>query len=137
MLTVASRLHSVGASAFMRRIQAAQGAGMPVVAVGAESSKAIRQCYQIGFTRLQGHFVSLPLSFQSASHMLLEQPAGLEADDEPLPAAEVAPPTEEIALGPALETEPVEQTPQPPHKPLQLFSFEELTEADQVGSEAA
>ncbi len=137
MLTVASRLHSVGASAFMRRIQAAQGAGMPVVAVGAESSKAIRQCYQIGFTRLQGHFVSPPLSFQSASQMLLEQPAGLEAHDEPLPGAEAGTPTLEIALEPAQEPELAEQSPTPPHKPLQLFSFEELTETDQAGSEAA
>ena len=137
MLTVASRLHSVGASAFMRRIQAAQGAGMPVVAVGAESSKAIRQCYQIGFTRLQGHFVSPPLSFQSASQMLLEQPAGLEAHDEPLPAPEVECPTLEVALEPAQEPELAEQSPTPPHKPLQLFSFEELTETDQAGSEAA
>jgi EAL domain-containing protein (putative c-di-GMP-specific phosphodiesterase class I) len=137
MLTVASRLHSVGASAFMRRIQAAQGVGIPVVAVGAESSKSIRQCYQIGFTRLQGHFVSPPLNFQSASQMLLEQPSGLEAEDEPLPASEVECPTLEVALEPAQEPELAEQSPQPPHKPLQLFSFEELTEPDEAGSEAA
>ena len=121
----------------MRRIQAAQGAGMPVVAVGAESSKAIRQCYQIGFTRLQGHFISLPLSFQSASQMLLEQPSGPEVDDELMPQSEVEGTTLEAALEPAQKPELVEHSPQPPHKPLQLFSFEELTETDQAGSEAA
>ena len=137
MLTVASRLHSVGASAFMYRIQAAQSSGMPVVAVGAESSKAIRQCYQIGFTRLQGHFVSLPLSFQSASQMLLEQTTRLEADDESLPESEAGTPSLEIALEPSLEPERDEQSPILPHKPLTLFSFEELTELHEVGSEAA
>ena len=121
----------------MRRIQAAQGAGMPVVAVGAESSKAIRQCYQIGFTRLQGHFISPPLSFQSASQMLLEQPSGPEVADELMPECVVEGTTLEAALEPAQEPELVEHTPQPPHKPLQLFSFEELTEIDQAGSEAA
>jgi len=137
MLTVASRLHSVGASAFMRRIQAAQGAEMPVVAVGAESAKAIRQCYQIGFTRLQGHFVSLPLSFQSASQMLLEQPSGVEAEAEATREPEAVKPALDITLEPAPEPELVEQIPKLPHKPIQFFSFEELTEPDQAGSEAA
>jgi EAL domain-containing protein (putative c-di-GMP-specific phosphodiesterase class I) len=137
MLAVASRLHSVGASAFMRRIQAAQGAGMPIVAVGAESAKAVRQCYQIGFTRLQGHFISLPLSFQSASQILLEQPSELEADDDRQPGSEAEPPTLEVALESAQEPDLDEQTTQPPHKPLQLFSFEELTEPNQAGAEAA
>ncbi len=137
MLTVASRLHSVGASAFMRRIQAAQGAGMPVVAVGAESAKAIRQCYQIGFTRLQGHFVSLPLSFQSASQMLLEQPSRLEPEDEAAQEPEVDTPTSEIVLERAQEPNLVQQIPNLPHRPLQFFSFEELPETDQAGSQAA
>ncbi len=128
MLTVASRLHKVGASAFMRRIQAAQAANMPVVAVGAESAKAIRQCYQIGFTRLQGHFVSPPLSFQAASEMLGEQPAKLDHD------VETETPIE--AEMPAMETVP-EPNLNHAHKPLQLFSFEDLPEPDQSSSEAA
>lgn len=137
MLTVASRLHSVGASAFMRRIQAAQNAGMPVVAVGAESSKAIRQCYQIGFTRLQGHFVSLPLSFQSASQMLSEQLVGLEADEGSEPGSEAETPPLEIALEPVQLQEQGELSPEPTHRPLKFFSLEELHEPGQLGSEAA
>lgn len=128
MLTVASRLHKVGASAFMRRIQAAQAANMPVVAVGAESAKAIRQCYQIGFTRLQGHFVSPPLNFQAASEMLGEQPAKLDHDVETETQIE--------AEMPAMETVP-EPNLNHAHKPLQLFSFEDLPEPEQSSSEAA
>lgn len=128
MLTVASRLHKVGASAFMRRIQAAQAANMPVVAVGAESAKAIRQCYQIGFTRLQGHFVSPPLTFQAATDILREQPSELDRNDETELALEIGLPAPETAMKPNLEQ---------PHKPLQLFSFEDVPEPDQSNSEAA
>ncbi len=134
MLSVASRLHSVGASAFMRRIQAAQAAGMPVVAVGAESAKAIRQCYQIGFTRLQGHFVSPPLSFQAASEMLLEQPTGL--DDAPGEALEAIGTDEAVQLPANPLAEDKAEAP-PAHSPLQLFSLEDLSEADQASSAAA
>ncbi|OYU53108.1 MAG: hypothetical protein CFE27_03515 [Alphaproteobacteria bacterium PA1] len=137
MLTVASRLHSVGASAFMRRIQAAQAADIPVVAVGAETAKAIRQCNQIGFTRLQGHFVSPPLSFQAASEMLREQPSGLESGDEAIPK----PRAELRALDTSLETvqaqDQTDLVPSDTHAPLQLFSLEELTDLDQTSSEAA
>lgn len=137
MLTVASRLHSVGASAFMRRIQAAQATGIPVVAVGAESAKAIRQCCRIGFTRLQGHFVSPPLGFQAASEMLREQPSALNREDEALPEPEVEMPRLAVSLEPSQEPDPIELTPEPPHKPLQLFSFEDLPDPDQTSSEAA
>lgn len=137
MLTVAARLHSVGASAFMRRIQAAQAAGMPVVAVGAESAKAISQCYRIGFTRLQGHFVSPPLSFQAASEMLREQPSGLEPNFDEIAEPEIATPTLEAPAEPAPEPDPIELTPDFPHKPLQLFSFEDLPDPDQTSFEAA
>lgn len=137
MLSVASRLHSVGASAFMRRIQAAQAAEMPVVAVGAESARAIRQCYQIGFTRLQGHFVSPPLSFQAASALLLEQPSGLDDMQSQSPEGEETLGSEKIESAVLDASEVHEPKPVTPRGPLQLFSLEDLTETDPANSAAA
>jgi len=138
MLSVASRLHSVGASAFMRRIQAAQAAGIPVVAVGAETAKAIRQCYQIGFSRLQGHIISPPLTFQAASDLLFEHPV-----DE----TRSAPETIDLSQSQGRElniASPVEElqpesivAPQPSRRYLNLFSLEDLPETEQSSSAAA
>ena len=136
MLSVASRLHSVGASAFMRRIQAAKAAGMPVVAVGAETAKAIRQCYQIGFTRLQGHFVSPPLSFQAASAMLFEQVGRVEDTVDWVEESEAAP-----ALQTCVPSDRAPKTLNPAHSgvrsPLHLFSLEDLTDVEKENTEAA
>lgn len=141
MLAVASRLHSVGASAFMRRIQAAQAAGMPVVAVGAESAKAIRQCYQIGFTRLQGHFIAPPLSFQVASEMLLEQPSGLDDSPESYGPESCGPDSELASEGKSADLSPeivaTTTLKVTSHRPLQLFSLEDIAEPEQHNSEAA
>jgi diguanylate cyclase len=64
MLSVASQLHSVGASGFMRRLDAARAADLPVVAVGAESQAAMNLCVELGFTRLQGKIISMPVSVE-------------------------------------------------------------------------
>jgi hypothetical protein len=63
-LSVASQLHSVGASGFMRRLDAARAANLPVVAVGAESQAAMNLCVELGFTRLQGKIISMPVSVE-------------------------------------------------------------------------
>jgi EAL domain-containing protein (putative c-di-GMP-specific phosphodiesterase class I) len=70
MLSVASQLHSVGASGFMRRLDAARAADLPVVAVGAESQAAMDMCTKIGFTRLQGKVISMPVNVERCTHYL-------------------------------------------------------------------
>ena len=70
MLSVARQLHNVGASGFMRRLDAARSAGLPVVAVGAESQDVMDQCALMGFTRLQGKIISMPVSVERCSHLL-------------------------------------------------------------------
>jgi EAL domain-containing protein (putative c-di-GMP-specific phosphodiesterase class I) len=70
MLAVASKLHSVGASGFMRRLDAARAANLPIVAVGAESQEAMNLCAQLGFDRLQGKVISMPVSLERSVHFL-------------------------------------------------------------------
>jgi diguanylate cyclase len=70
MLAVASQLHSVGASGFMRRLDAARAAQLPVVAVGAESQSAMDLCAQLGFTRLQGKIISMPVQVERCTQLL-------------------------------------------------------------------
>jgi len=77
------------------------------------------------------------LSFQSASQMLSEQLVGLEGDEGSEPGSEAETPPLEIALEPVQLQEQDEQSPKPPHRPLQFFSLEELHEPGQLGSEAA
>lgn len=70
MLSVASKLHRVGASGFMRRLDAARGANIPVVAVGAESQDEMDLCAELGFTRLQGRVISMPVSVELCTQLL-------------------------------------------------------------------
>jgi EAL domain-containing protein (putative c-di-GMP-specific phosphodiesterase class I) len=70
MLSVASELHSVGGSGFMRRLDAARGAGLPVIAVGAESQEAMDLCAKLGFTGLQGRVISMPVSVERCTQFL-------------------------------------------------------------------
>lgn len=100
MLSVASQLHSVGASAFMQRLQAARASGFPVVAVGAESQDALKLCGQLGFTRLQGKVISMPVSIEKCLYFLEQVgvPEFVEEVFEPI-IAEV----EDVIKAPALE----------------------------------
>ncbi|NJR20430.1 MAG: EAL domain-containing protein [Hyphomonadaceae bacterium] len=103
MLSVASRLHSVGASAFMQRLDAARGAGFPIVAVGAESQEALQLCCELGFTRLQGKVIAMPVSVEKCLYFLeqvgvpefVEETAHPIMQDESSPAA--PPPPEPVA----------------------------------------
>jgi EAL domain-containing protein (putative c-di-GMP-specific phosphodiesterase class I) len=70
MLSVASKLHGVGASGFMRRLDAARAADLPVVAVGAETHEAMDLCQRLGFTRLQGKIISMPVSAERCTQLL-------------------------------------------------------------------
>jgi EAL domain-containing protein (putative c-di-GMP-specific phosphodiesterase class I) len=70
MLHVASKLHGVGGSGFMRRLDAARAANLPVVAVGAESQEAMKLCADLGFDRLQGKIISMPVSLQRSIELL-------------------------------------------------------------------
>jgi EAL domain-containing protein (putative c-di-GMP-specific phosphodiesterase class I) len=115
MLSVANQLRTVGASGFMRRLEAARGAGLPVVAVGAESQLALDLCTQLGFTRLQGKIISMPESVNRCTQFLerigVHMPKG-EPIIETVEAPALLP---EEALSLELEAEPVgcvEATPQ-------------------------
>jgi EAL domain-containing protein (putative c-di-GMP-specific phosphodiesterase class I) len=70
MLNVASKLHGVGGSGFMRRLDAARAANLPIVAVGAETQDAMNLCTELGFDRLQGKIISMPVSLERSIHLL-------------------------------------------------------------------
>lgn len=90
MLRVASKLHGVGGSGFMRRLDAARAAGLPVVAVGAESQAAMNLCAQLGFDRLQGKIISMPVSLERSIDLLAHVGSHVGAhDDEPAPLPKV------------------------------------------------
>jgi EAL domain-containing protein (putative c-di-GMP-specific phosphodiesterase class I) len=93
MLSVASQLHSMGASSFMRRLDAAHAAGLPVVAVGAETRDSIDLYKRLGFDRLQGKIISMPVSIEACTHFL--EQVGVHGAQEtaptPAPVEEVVP----------------------------------------------
>jgi EAL domain-containing protein (putative c-di-GMP-specific phosphodiesterase class I) len=87
MLRVASLLHERGASAFMRRLDAARAAELPVVAVGAESDEVVKLFTELGFSRLQGLAIAGPMSLDSCLWMLGQAGShddGILADMEPV-----------------------------------------------------
>jgi EAL domain-containing protein (putative c-di-GMP-specific phosphodiesterase class I) len=129
MLSVASQLHSLGASSFMRRLDAARSAGLPVVAVGAETHDNFELYQQLGFTRLQGRIVSMPVSVEECTRFL--EAVGVHSnlrDDQAAPlqpairapvAAPVIPP---IETSTALK--PLPATPIVAGKGLTIFSLD-------------
>jgi EAL domain-containing protein (putative c-di-GMP-specific phosphodiesterase class I) len=89
MLSVASQLHSMGASSFMRRLDAARNAGLPVVAVGAEVKDSLDLYKNLGFTRLQGKIISMPVSIEECTRFL--EQVGVHTNlAEPIEAIDVA-----------------------------------------------
>jgi EAL domain-containing protein (putative c-di-GMP-specific phosphodiesterase class I) len=129
MLAVASQLHRVGASAFMQRIAAARAANLPVVAVGAESQKALKLCAELGFTRLQGKVISMPVSVEKCVHFL-EQVGTPAMQDEP---ETVAPSREkEITHEPTPEASPVARS-----VGFTMFSLDFVSNDDEDTCQAA
>jgi EAL domain-containing protein (putative c-di-GMP-specific phosphodiesterase class I) len=110
MLAVASKLHSVGASGFMRRLDAARAAKLPVVAVGAESQDAMSLCAELGFDRLQGKVISMPVSLERSIHFLEQIGVHFE-DEEALPEYSlekaIEPEVEQAVLVQQLEPEAI------------------------------
>jgi hypothetical protein len=104
MLAVASKLHSVGASGFMQRLDAARAAKLPVVAVGAESQAAMSLCAELGFDRLQGKIISMPVSLERSIHFL--EHIGTHDSDAPVEEEIAFVPEPIIALEVVAEPEP-------------------------------
>jgi EAL domain-containing protein (putative c-di-GMP-specific phosphodiesterase class I) len=144
MLSVASQLHSVGASSFMRRLDAARAADLPVVAVGAESQDAMDLCLQLGFTRLQGKIISMPVSVDRCSFYLdrvgvhgSEQPVAEPISIQLEPAMTfINPPVQALDLVETVDVPAVEQ-PTASHKNLTIFSLDFSSNDDEKQVEAA
>jgi EAL domain-containing protein (putative c-di-GMP-specific phosphodiesterase class I) len=130
MLAVASQLHSVGASAFMQRVTAARGAGLPVVAVGAESQEALKLCGALGFTRLQGKIISMPVSLEKCIHFLEHVGVPLDVEDEV--AVDLAP--VDVAPFPIEEPKPV---PVAKSVGLTMFSLDFVSNDDEEAASVA
>jgi diguanylate cyclase len=111
MLSVASQLHSVGASGFMRRLDAARAANLPVVAVGAESQAAMNLCVELGFTRLQGKIISMPVSVERSIVFLDHVGAHGNSDLNDIPDLTTS----------AVATQPVEIKVHDPVQPVALI----------------
>jgi EAL domain-containing protein (putative c-di-GMP-specific phosphodiesterase class I) len=145
MLSVASQLHSVGASGFMRRLDAARAAELPVVAVGAESQAAMDLCAELGFTRLQGKIISMPVSVERCTQLLdiigVHTPAA-QPIIETLPVIETGTivSQSEPAIPYFVEPEIIVPAPQPLAKSagFTLFSLDFASNDDgDAGAEAA
>jgi EAL domain-containing protein (putative c-di-GMP-specific phosphodiesterase class I) len=125
MLAVASKLHSVGASGFMQRLEAARAANLPIVAVGAESQAAMSQCADLGFDRLQGKVISMPVSLERSVDFL--ERVGAHDNSIASDVDNIVP--EVIAAAPISEAEP---TPEPVSKSptLTMFSVDFISNDD-------
>lgn len=144
MLSVASQLHNVGASSFMRRLDAARAANLPVVAVGAESQGAMDLCTKLGFTRLQGKIISMPVSVDRCSFYL--DRIGVHVPEQPLtdtmsiqlePAITfVAPPVQVADLVEVTQNPLGDQPPAHAHT-LTIFSLDFSSNDDEKQGEAA
>jgi EAL domain-containing protein (putative c-di-GMP-specific phosphodiesterase class I) len=140
MLSVANQLHSVGASGFMRRLDAARAADLPVVAVGAESQAAMDLCQSMGFTRLQGKIISMPVSVERCTQFLerigvhtpATQPVMETFAPEPTSAWT---PIEVPDLAPAFVPEPPKPIVQ--SAGLTLFSVDFASNDEELQTEAA
>ena len=123
MLSVASQLHSMGASSFMRRLDAARAAGLPVVAVGAETQDSIELYTRLGFTRLQGKIISMPVSVEMCSQFLDQ--AGVTPPQEAAPD-ELSAPAENIVHETVLVPEVLKCEPIPiaRGKSITIFSID-------------
>jgi EAL domain-containing protein (putative c-di-GMP-specific phosphodiesterase class I) len=130
MLSVASKLHSVGASGFMRRLDAARAAKLPIVAVGAESQDAMDLCAQLGFDRLQGKIISMPVSLERSAHFL--EQVGTH-DGEQMQAPVATPETDVITMPVAESTsKPVSQSAS-----LTMFSVDFVANDDAPSDQSA
>jgi diguanylate cyclase len=74
-LTVAKNLYSVRASSLIRRLQAANAAGLTLIARDAHSQTDLDLCAQLGFDCVQGPIVSLPAPLERCTLMLQEKGA--------------------------------------------------------------
>jgi EAL domain-containing protein (putative c-di-GMP-specific phosphodiesterase class I) len=132
MLAVASKLHSVGASGFMQRLDAARAAALPIVAVGAESQEAMSLCAELGFDRLQGKIISMPVSLERSIHFL--ERIGAHGDEAPeqvaVLVAEVAEAMEEVVeTVPEIASEPA-PVPVSKSPSLTMFSVDFVSNDD-------
>lgn len=132
MLAVASKLHAAGASGFMRRLDAARAAKLPVVAVGAESQAAMSLCAEVGFDRLQGKIISMPVSLDRSVQFLEQIGAHMAVQDdqpEPVPVQQPA----SVALPkPAHEWQPVSRTAS-----LTMFSVDFVSNDDDPAAKSS
>lgn len=74
LLRVARRLQLMDASLFARRIAAARAAGLPLIAVGAETEGVVSLLRSFGFDQVQGNAFSPPVPAADALALLLGHP---------------------------------------------------------------
>jgi EAL domain-containing protein (putative c-di-GMP-specific phosphodiesterase class I) len=81
MVNVVRRLQRSDASQFVRRLDAARAADLPIVAVGAETAEALRLFAELGFTRAQGNLISPAVRFDACTAFLREHARVEDAGD--------------------------------------------------------
>jgi EAL domain-containing protein (putative c-di-GMP-specific phosphodiesterase class I) len=105
-------------------------AKLPIVAVGAESQDAMDLCAQLGFDRLQGKIISMPVSLERSAHFL-EQVGTHDGEQMQAPAA--TPETDVITMPVAENTsKPVSQSAS-----LTMFSVDFVANDDAPSDQSA
>lgn len=155
MVNVVRRLQRSDGSQFVRRLDAARAAGLPIVAVGAETEEALARFADLGFTRAQGNLISPAVRFEACSALMeayakretgtAEAVSDAEWGSAPvaqagsMDLADSAPPEPETAFNPVSHEGGIPPAPAPAHAGpgLSLFSLDECDDAEDLRSQSA